>query len=87
MLVVRVIRQLRASSVDSSVSDTDLLGGQGLVLLPVSPQRTGKVRVTVKGRDLELIAHTHGPALDIGAVCHVCTVEEDGAIRVSQNPL
>lgn len=56
--VVRALRNLRATSTDSSVSEQDYLGATGVVMIGVHRGALGKVRLALKGRDVELLAET-----------------------------
>lgn len=56
--IAGLLRQLRHRQVDSLVRSTDLVGLQGVVVLPLNAQSRGKVRLEVKNSLLELIAYT-----------------------------
>jgi len=56
--VVSIGRQLRRQSTSSSIGAGDYVGSEALVMLTVGPKRTGKVRLEVKGRTVELMADT-----------------------------
>lgn len=62
LLLTRTIRHLQRSSGDSSVAEEDLVGATARVLVPIASGRTGKVRVHVKGRSVDLLAETEEPA-------------------------
>lgn len=50
--------RLRNQVVDSSLQDRDYLGATGRVLLPIARGQTGKVRLELRGRTLDLLAET-----------------------------
>lgn len=58
LLLTRVIRRLHRDSSDSSLGEADLVGATAQVLLPLSPGRSGKVRLHVKDRSVDLLAET-----------------------------
>lgn len=58
LLLTRSIRALTRSAADSSVSEDDLVGATALVLVAVSTGRTGKVRLELKARSIDLLAET-----------------------------
>lgn len=59
--IAAILRQLRHRQVDSLVRSTDLVGLQGVVVLPLDVQSRGKVRLEVKNSLLELVAYTDSP--------------------------
>jgi hypothetical protein len=58
MSVVSVGRKLKKASTDSTVGHHDYVGATAVVSLPVARGRTGKIRLDLKGRTVELIADT-----------------------------
>jgi membrane protein implicated in regulation of membrane protease activity len=56
-LMVAVVRSLKKSSVSSEVGGADLIGTTGTLVLPVGPNKPGKVRVDVKGRAEDFVAN------------------------------
>jgi membrane protein implicated in regulation of membrane protease activity len=58
MSVVTVGRRLQRASTDSHVSAADYAGAAATVVLPVARGRTGKIRLELKGRTVELMADT-----------------------------
>ena len=56
--VVSVGRKLQKQSYDSSIGHSDYVGANATVSLPVAKGRTGKIRLDIKGRTVELIADT-----------------------------
>ena len=62
-----IIRNLRrAKTADSSVRREEWLGAEAKVLLPISKERDGKVRVVIRGNAHDLRATTEGDPLQPG---------------------
>jgi membrane protein implicated in regulation of membrane protease activity len=61
LLISRSIRALQRSSSDSSVGEADLIGATAQVLVPMAAGRTGKVRLELKARAVDLLAETDEP--------------------------
>lgn len=77
-----LLRRLKRARVNSQVSEVDLVGERGTVLLPVGPDARGKVRLSLKGRDLEVLAHSVETDFGVGSRVRVQQVEGDGTVRV-----
>lgn len=78
-----VLRGLGRAEVDSIVRPTDVVGRLGRVVVPVGRNQPGKIRVELKGRTVELLAH--GDTVVPLAPAHrvfVHDVLEDGSVRV-----
>jgi membrane protein implicated in regulation of membrane protease activity len=78
-----VLRRLGRGQVDSNVGPGDVVGRLGQVVVPVGRGRTGKVRIELKGRTVELLAH--GDDEELLAPSHqvlVHDVLEDGSVHV-----
>lgn len=58
MGVVQVIRRMRATQTDSTAGADDYIGETALVMVSVARGKTGKVRLEVKGRTVDLLAET-----------------------------
>jgi membrane protein implicated in regulation of membrane protease activity len=58
LLADRTIRFMRRREVDSTIHMHDLVGREATVLLPVSKERPGKIRVQVGPREVEYLATT-----------------------------
>lgn len=71
-----VIHRLKSSAADSSVRDADWEGATADVLLPITSDRQGKVRVTLKGRTLDIRAVSRGR--DLGPGDRALVVEHRG---------
>jgi len=84
--VVKALRNLRETSADSSVSETDYLGATGIVMVSVGPGHTGKVRLALKGRDVELLARTEDETtLAAKQPVMVYDVTDEGHVMVTAN--
>ncbi len=84
LAVSHVVGRLKRQKVSSSVRSIDLVGERGTVLLPLGPNTTGKVRLSLKGRDLEVFATNTSEPTPIGARVRVSQVADDGSVRVSR---
>lgn len=84
--MTRLIRSLRRERVDSSLVVGDCIGETARVILPVAPGKTGKIRVTLKGRTLDLVAETEDKGLDLepGQTCVVYELKEGGRAVVTR---
>lgn len=76
------VRKLQRTSVDSSVPPRELIGREATVLLPVSGERPGKVRLRVGARQIDILANSDETStLEAGEP--VVVVDLDGArVRV-----
>lgn len=83
LVAVRVLRRLGRGQVDSSTRPEDVVGRLGRVVVPVGQGRPGKVRVELKGRTVDLLAHGKNTEL-LGPAHRVFVYEvlEDGSVRV-----
>lgn len=84
--MTRLIRSLRRERVDSSVAASDCIGETARVILPVTPDRAGKIRLEIKGRTVELTAETEDQDLELdpGQTCVVYGLTEDGRAVVTR---
>lgn len=57
-MAVTIVRALSKNSVSSGVKGDELVGASGMLTLPVGPGRPGKVRVDIKGRSEDYVAHS-----------------------------
>jgi membrane protein implicated in regulation of membrane protease activity len=62
LALTRIVGRLHKSSSDSSLAAADLIGATAHVLLPVAAGRTGKVRLHLKDRTVDVLADTQEPA-------------------------
>ncbi len=60
--MVAAMRHLSRNQTDSTVSEKDYVGANGIVMVPVSKDRVGKIRIELKGRTVELLAKTEESA-------------------------
>ena len=84
--MVRIVRSLRREQVNSSLAIGDCVGETARVILPVSPERTGKIRLEIKGRTVELLAKTEDEGLELapGQACVIYGLNEDGSAVVTR---
>ena len=84
--VVSAIRKLRKDHVDSSVGESDYVGATGVIMISVGKDKTGKVRVEMKGRTVELLAQTEDDATyDVKQSVMIYDVNEDGNALVTRS--
>jgi hypothetical protein len=82
---VSVSRRLQRSSADSSLSEKDYIGATARVVLSVSRDRTGKVRLHLKGRTIELLADTdEEQPLGERQLVTVYALKENGNVMVTR---
>ncbi len=83
--ITTVLRKLTASDVSSSLSPKDLVGVVGEVVLPIRRGETGKIRLQLKGRVVELLAETDEEIeLSRGQHCMIYEMTDDGAAMVAR---
>lgn len=84
-LAVAAIRSLTRHSVSSELGAADLVGATGTLVLPIGPGRPGKVRVDIKGRIEDYVAHLAedaGGELASGAAVMIVAEGERGSLVV-----
>jgi membrane protein implicated in regulation of membrane protease activity len=88
-LAVTVVRKLSATSESSHVHGSDLIGGNGTLVLPVGTDKPGKVRVDVKGRQVDFVANLiePGPELATGTQVMIVAEGERGTLLVGKTEL
>lgn len=88
-IAVTVVRKLSASSESSHVLGNDLIGGTGTLVLPVGTDKPGKVRVDVKGRQVDFVANLiePGPELSTGTQVMIVAEGEQGTLLVGKTEL
>lgn len=88
-LAVAVIRALTKRSVSSEVGASELVGVTGTLLLPVGPNRPGKVRVEVKGRAEDFVANVveDGGDLPTGAPVLIVAEGDRGSLLVTKHEM
>jgi hypothetical protein len=77
-----LVRYLRAHSVSSVPTEIGYVGLTGEVLLDVTPEEPGRIRISARGSLIDLPAKTQGPALKKGASALVVDMT-DGVARVA----
>jgi membrane protein implicated in regulation of membrane protease activity len=83
--ITNSIRRLRKNRVDSTLREADYVGATGKVTLPISKDQTGKVRMAIKGRVIELMAETEDDVqLGVDQVVMVYAIKDDGIAVVSR---
>ena len=85
-IAVTIVRRLTKTSVSSAVDSQELVGVNGTLVLPVGPGKPGKVRVDIKGRTEDFVAHLveDGAELPTGTVVLVVSEGERGSLLVSK---
>ncbi|MGE0549411.1 MAG: hypothetical protein AB7O24_05295 [Kofleriaceae bacterium] len=87
-LAVAVVRKLTKNSVSSSIASHELVGATGTVLLPVGPNRPGKVRLEIKGRSEDFVANVVDPIeLPSGTPVLVVAEGERGSLLVARGEM
>jgi membrane protein implicated in regulation of membrane protease activity len=81
-----VFRALRRTGAWTGASLQEAVGTTGRVIVPCAKGRVGKVRVSVKGAMVDLLAMTEAPELEVGARVLVSAIEGDIA-KVERAPL
>jgi membrane protein implicated in regulation of membrane protease activity len=80
-----VFRVLRRSDASTRATLDEAVGTIGRVLVPCAKGRVGKVRVTVKGATVDLLAMTDAPDIESGAPVLVAAIE-GGIAKVERAP-
>ena len=78
-----IVRKLKRDDVSSGLSAKDCIGATGQVVLPVSADQPGQIRVRVKGRLVDFIAETEGETLPINGEAMVYELRDDGTALVT----
>jgi membrane protein implicated in regulation of membrane protease activity len=71
-------RRLGRDTLSSGATSEELVGHVGRVLVSCENGRAGKVRLTVRGQMIDLVATTDEPRLDVGAGVIVTDAHERG---------
>lgn len=83
VFTTRLVARLKRQRVDSAARPDDWLGETGRVLVAVTPEHPGKVRLLTRGRFVDLFARPlDRAALPAGSSCVVADVDEDGTLAV-----
>ena len=88
-IAVTVVRRLSASSESSEVHGNELIGGTGTLVLPIGTDKPGKVRVDVKGRQVDFVANLIEPGVELPTGTQVLIVAEGerGTLLVGKTEL
>lgn len=85
MTIVVTMRRLKRNQPDSSVGERDYIGATGVAVLPIARGKTGKVRLQLKGRSIELMADTEEDTrFEIKDEVMVYGITEDGRAIVTK---
>jgi hypothetical protein len=86
-VAVTIVRRLTKTSVSSEVSGAEIIGATGTLVLPVGPDKPGKVRVDIKGRSEDYIANLvePGPELPTGTIVLIVSEGERGSLLVNKH--
>ena len=87
LMAQTVLRRAMKGGDSGTVSRGDLVGKTGDVIVPFARGMTGKVRITVKGENLDVLAVTEDDQA-IGAPDEVLVIEmRDGSALVTRSPV
>jgi hypothetical protein len=86
-LAVTIIRNMTKHSVSSDVHAAELVGMTGELLLPAGPGQPSKVRIDIKGRTEDFVAHLveEGGNLPTGATVLIVAEGDRGSLLVSKH--
>lgn len=83
--VVATMRSLRKGSVGSEISLGELAGETAEVVVAVKKDQIGKVRLSAKGRVLDVMAETDDPdVLAVGSQVMIVREAEEGRVQVTR---
>ena len=83
-----IIQYLRKHEVGQATTEEDLKGLEGVVLLPLSPGGTGKVRLDVRGQTVDLVAVSDEQhPIETGRRVVVIDMRDNQAVVVSAGAL
>ncbi len=80
-------RRLGASTTGVAAASSDYLGKSGRVLVPIHPGGLGKIRMTLRGTTVDVLAATEAESIDIGEHALVIEMRDTTAIVVRQPAL
>ncbi len=88
LLASFLMRVAKRLEVDSGARTQDFLGAVGKVVVAIRPGQEGKIRVTMKGDILELLAlPNEHETLEIGSEVIIVSMENDRALVISRSEL
>ncbi len=87
VLAVTIVRAMTKGSVSSEIVGATLIGQTGALTLPVGTGKPGKVRVDIKGRVEDFVAHLvdEGSDLPTGSIVLIVAEGERGSLLVSKH--
>jgi len=85
VLAVGFIRSLSKNSASSEVHGDELIGATGHLVLPAGPDKPGKVRVDIKGRTEDFVAHLSTGELPTGSPVLIVAEGELGSLIVERS--
>lgn len=88
-IAVLVVDKLSKGSVSSEIESSELIGTSGTLVLPVGPDKPGKVRVDIKGRSEDFVAMLvdDGAELPTGASVLIVAEGERGSLLVAKGEM
>ena len=89
VMAVGIIRSVTKRSVSSQLGAAELVGSTGTLVLPVGPNKPGKVRVEIKGRTEDYVANVveDGGDLPTGTVVLVVAEGDQGSLLVAKHEM
>ncbi len=85
MSAAKIFRKLHKSQPSSSLSTDDYVGERGVVLVAISKEAPGKIRVQMMRRSVEMIAHTEDDhRFAVEDTVMVYAVRDDGGVMVTK---
>ncbi len=87
-IAVGIVNSVRKHSASSEVVGLELIGTTGTLVLPVAPGKPGKVRIDVKGRTEDFVAHIDdGAELPTGTSVLVIAEGDRGSLLVAKGDM
>lgn len=80
-------RRLSASTTGIAAASRDYVGKSGRVLVPIHPGGLGKIRMTLRGTTVDVLAAAEGETIDVGEQALVIEMRDTTAIVVRQPAL
>lgn len=88
LLVSFLMRVAKKLEVDSSTKTQDFLGAVGRVVVAIRPGQEGKIRLSIKGDTIEVLALPNEfETLEIGSEAIIVSMENDRARVISRSEL
>jgi hypothetical protein len=88
-MAVAIVRSLTKRSVTSAISEAELVGATGTLLLPAGPTKPGKVRIEIKGRTEDYVATVveDGGDLPTGTSVLIVAEGDRGSLLVTRHEM